>query len=154
MEQEFLKLSESELLSGPSGLVIRVATVEDDAAIALHDKHVSADLLAQKIDRQEVYVAYDDDVFAGWLRYSLFWDNTPFMNMLFLLLEYRGEGIGRQLTLFWEEQMKEQGYKTLMTSIQQNESAQHFYTHMVYQAVGGFALPGDAYELIMAKEVN
>jgi hypothetical protein len=50
--------------------------------------------------------------------------------------------------------MKEQGYKTLMTSTQQNESTQHFYTHMGYQAVGGFALVGDAYELIMAKEVN
>ena len=48
MEQEFLRLSESELLTGPSGLVIRVATVEDAVAIALHDKHVSADLLAQK----------------------------------------------------------------------------------------------------------
>jgi ribosomal protein S18 acetylase RimI-like enzyme len=140
--KEFLRLSESELLSGLSGLVIRVATIEDAAAISLHDKHVSADLLEQKIDSQEAYVAYDDDVFAGWLRYSLFKDNTPFMNMLFLLLEYRSEGIGRQLTLFWEEQMKEQGYKALMSSTQRNESAQHFYSHMGYQALSEFALPG------------
>ena len=41
-----------------------------------------------------------------------------------------------------------------MTSTQQNESAQHFYIHMGYQAIGGFALPGDAYETNMAKEVN
>jgi hypothetical protein len=50
--------------------------------------------------------------------------------------------------------MKEQRYKALMTSTQQNESAQHFYSRMGYQAVGGFALPGDMYELVMAKEVN
>lgn len=41
-----------------------------------------------------------------------------------------------------------------MTSTQKYESAQHFYTHMGYQAIGGFALLGDAYETIMAKEVN
>jgi hypothetical protein len=46
MEQEFLRLSESELLSEPSGLVIRTASVEDAAAIAQHNKHVSIDLLA------------------------------------------------------------------------------------------------------------
>jgi len=108
--------------------------------------------MAQKISRQEVYVAYDDDAFAGWLRAGFFWDNIPFMNRLFVLPEHRGEGIGRQLTMFWEDQMKAQGYKTLMTSTQQNESAQHFYAHMGYTAVGGFALPGDAYELVMAKE--
>jgi len=153
LEREFTRLAESNLLLEPGGVVVRVATADDAALIVQHDKHISADLLDQKIAREEVYVAYDDDAFVGWLRFSLFWDNTPFMNMLFLLPEHRGEGIGRQLTSFWEDQMKSQGYKTLMTSTQQNESAQHFYAHMGYTAVGGFALPGDTYELVMAKAI-
>ena len=154
LERDFIRLTESNMILEPDGVTIRVADAEDAALVAEHDKHISADLLAQKIARQEVYVAYNDDAFVGWLRYSLFWDNTPFMNMLFLLPDYRGEGIGRQLTTFWEDQMKAQGYKTLLTSTQQNESAQHFYAHMGYTTVGGFTLPGDTYELVMAKAVE
>jgi len=154
IDREFKRLAESELLSEDEGISIRIATAEDADSIAQHDKHIATEVLSKKIDRQEVYVAYDGDELIGWLRYSLFWDNTPFMNMIYLLPEHRGEGNGRQLVEFWEERMKAQGYRTLMTSTQQNESAQHFYLHMGYKAIGGFALPGDEYEIILAKEIT
>ena len=43
---------------------------------------------------------YEDDKFVGWLRYNLFWDNTPFMNMLYLLDNERGKRNGSRLVIF------------------------------------------------------
>ncbi|GHV06093.1 hypothetical protein FACS1894217_04110 [Clostridia bacterium] len=154
MAQEFQRLAESELIPDESGLTIRPATTEDLAILTQHDHHIAADVLAQKIERGEVYVAYDGEEFVGWLRWSLFWDNTPFMNMLFLLPEHRGEGYGKQLTEYWENEMRAKGYKTLMTSTQQNESAQHFYTRLGYRSVGGFVQPDGEYEIIFVKEAG
>jgi GNAT superfamily N-acetyltransferase len=134
-------------------ITIKIATASNLDALSDYDKHISANVLSRKIKGGEVYVACLGDDFVGWLRWSLFWDNTPFMNMLFVLDGYRGQGVGKKLTLFWEEQMGAAGYKTLMTSTQQNETAQHFYTHLGYQAVGGFVQSSGEYEIIFAKGI-
>lgn len=36
-----------------------------------------------------------DNKIIGWLRYSYFWDNIPFMNMLYINENYRNKGIGK-----------------------------------------------------------
>ena len=87
----------------------------------------------------------------GWLRWNLFWDNTPFMNMLYLLEDYRMQGYGRALTRHWEQLLREKGYVAAMTSTQANEGSQHFYRHLGYTDIGGFLQPGEAYELILFK---
>lgn len=40
-----------------------------------------------------------------------------------------------------------------MTTTQSNEYAQHFYNRLGYAAAGGFLLPGESYELILAKKL-
>jgi GNAT superfamily N-acetyltransferase len=133
---------------------IRTANKNDIAVITEYDTHISADTLSRKITSGEIYVAYAGGTFVGWLRYNLFWDNTPFINMLFVLDGYRGVGIGRCLTLFWEEKMLSKGYRTIMTSTQQNETAQHFYTHLGYIATGGFVQSSGEYEIVFSKEIG
>lgn len=90
---------------------------------------------------------------AGWLRWNLFWDNTPFMNMLFLLEEYRGQGFGGKMVSVWEEQMKAAGYECVMTSTLSNEEAQHFYRGRNYVDAGALLLPGEPLEIIFVKEL-
>lgn len=75
------------------------------------------------------------------------------MNMLYVMEEYRGSGGGRKLVEFWESEMKRQGYPKVMTSTQANEYAQHFYTRLGYEAIGGFLLGGEPYEMLFAKEI-
>jgi GNAT superfamily N-acetyltransferase len=89
--------------------------------------------------------------FAGWLRWNLFWDNTPFLNMLYLLEPFRGKGHGRQVIASWEEEMQRLGFDRVMTSTASDEYAQHFYQKLGYAALGGFSPFGDAYELIFGK---
>ena len=88
-----------------------------------------------------VYAAEERGRLAGWRRWNLFWDNTPFMNLLFVLNGGRGRGLGRALTGHWEAEMRQAGYETVMTSTQASKSAQHFYNKLGYGAVGGFLPP-------------
>jgi hypothetical protein len=49
--------------------------------------------------------------------------------------------------------MKAKGYKILLTSSAQTESAQHFYNRLGYKAIGGFNLLREPYEIIFCKEL-
>ena len=86
---------------------IKTAGQTDMGSILLYDRHISANELKNSIILNRVLVAELNGKFAGWLRWNLFWDNIPFLNMLFLLDEYRRQGYGGQFVLFWEEQMKQ-----------------------------------------------
>lgn len=132
---------------------IRIAKQKDLDIICRHDKHISREELKHSITRGRVYLLEEGGEFAGWLRHGLFWDNTPFMNMLFILDNHRGKGYGKVLVEYWENKMKEQNYKYVMTSTASDEYAQHFYVKLGYRTIGGFILPDDPYEIILIKEI-
>lgn len=131
--------------------IIRTAVMTDLPFLAEHDRHVAPAELDQCIRRGRILLIEVGGERAGWLRWNLFWDNTPFMNLLCLLDGHRMQGHGRALTRHWEQQMREQGYASVMTSTQANEAAQHFYRHLGYRDIGGFLQEGEPYELILAK---
>ncbi len=101
----------------------------------------------------KILIAYNNDDFIGWLRYGMFWDEHPFMNMLFIMENYRGKGYGKGLVNYWEELMISDKYNLLMTSTMANEDAQHFYRKIGYREIGGFVLPNEPMELIMTKSL-
>lgn len=138
---------------GEEIMTIRHASMEDLEVLLKHDKHISAEELASSIRLQRVYVAQLGGKFIGWLRYNLFWDNTPFMNLLYILEEYQGKGYGRDLVERWEKDRKAQGYQVVMTSTQSDECAQHFYHKLGYRTIGGFLLKKDPFEAILSKEL-
>lgn len=133
--------------------VIRGAAPGDLPALSRRDRHIAPRELENSVRLGRVYVAEEGGEPVGWLRWNLFWDNTPFMNLLFVLDGRRNRGHGRQLAEYWEERMREAGYGAVMTSTQSNEYAQHFYERLGYAAIGGFLLPGEPYELIFCKKL-
>ncbi len=128
--------------------------METDAELVMElDQHIAKEEIKNAIHLHRIYLAEENGRVVGWLRYNLFWDSIPFMNLLYILAPDQGKGFGRQLVTFWEEDMTRQGYERLLTSTQSNEYAQHFYDRLGYQAVGGFRLDGEAYELIFFKKL-
>ena len=121
--------------------------------ISKYDKHISKEELANIIKLKRVIVMYEDDKFVGWLRYNLFWDNTPFMNMLYLLDNERGKGNGSRLVIFWENEMKQKNYEFVLTSTQSNEEAQFFYRKIGYVDSGALLLPNEPLEIILYKKL-
>lgn len=132
---------------------IRYATMDDKELLLSKDSHIKENILEDSINNKHEIVMFVDGNFAGWLRYNLFWDEIPFMNMLYFLEEYRGKGYGTQLVKFWENEMVKLGYDKVMTSSQANEFAQHFYRKLGYLDAGSFFPFCNDLEIIFTKEI-
>lgn len=87
---------------------IRFAEIKDRELLISYDKHISKEEMRNIIQQSRIILVEDHNQFVGWLRYNLFWDHTPFINMLYILEEYRGKGFGRQVVEFWENEMRPQ----------------------------------------------
>lgn len=133
--------------------MIRYANKDDIEIISKYDEHISIEELENVIKMKRLIVMFNEDKFIGWLRFNLFWDNTPFMNMLYFLDNERGKGYGRQLVSFWEKEMKNKGYECVLTSTQSNEEAQFFYRKLGYIDSGSLLLPNEALEIIFYKKI-
>ena len=134
--------------------MIRYANRNDIDVLKKYDVHIAEDELEKSVDFGRVIIMFDDKGnLMGWLRYNLFWDNTPFMNMLYLLEEYRAKGYGKELVLFGENEMKDKGYKIVLTSTQSNENAQFFYRKIGYVDNGSLILPNEPLEIILYKNI-
>ena len=133
--------------------MIRFATKEDIDILTANDKHVDKQQMLNLISLNRVYVMEEDGKFIGWLRYNLFWDHIPFMNMICLNDSERGKGYGRKFVEFWEDEMRKLGYKKVMTSTASDEFAQHFYIKLGYSTIGGFIPFGEKFEMMLSKNL-
>ncbi|MCL2863496.1 MAG: GNAT family N-acetyltransferase [Methanimicrococcus sp.] len=96
------------------------------------DSHMSESEFELKVRDRRGYIISDEGKPAGIMRYNLFWDNTPCLTLIYLKESCRGKGLGRQAMLYWEAEMRERGYKMVMTSTNADEQAQHFYRKLGY----------------------
>lgn len=130
------------------------ATLSDYETLVNSDKHISKAELRNLILSKRVLIAKQDDDLRGWLRYNLFWDNIPFMNMLYVINGYRSMRIGQSLVHMWEELMRAEGYEFVLTSSLSNEQAQHFYRKNGYIDCGSLLLKDEPLEIIFRKDLN
>ncbi len=134
---------------------IRYVSEEDKPFWFSLERHISERELDLKIRDRRGYIISDDNKPVGIMRYNLFWDMIPFLTMLYLDEPYRGKGFGKQALLHLENEMRELGYKMIMTSTQVDEEAQHFYRKLGYKERGSLFLDGTPFpqpqEMFMLK---
>lgn len=99
-------------------------------------------------------VVEGDEGILGWLRWGLFWEEIPFMNMLFVLEPARRHGCGGMLVEEWEARARNDGHDAVLTSTRSDEPAQHFYRRRGYTDAGVLLLPDEPAELILRKELR
>ncbi len=134
---------------------IEISTEKDLPFLSRYDHHISKEELAVSISRGRILMLKNEQGEAvGWLRWNLFWDNIPFMNLLFLLEDYRGKGYGKMLVHFWEDAMRKEGFSLVMTSTQSDEEAQHFYRKLGYRDAGALLLPEEVLEIMLIKKIS
>lgn len=120
------------------------------------DFHMSEEEFNLKIRDKRAYVIYDDNMPIGIMRYNLFWDNIPFLTLIFFQEEERRKGFGKKAVLHWENDMRNLGYKIIMTSTQVDEQAQHFYRKLGYKDAGCLILNDiseQPMEMFLIKEI-
>ncbi len=135
---------------------IRFITTEDKPFWYSIDKHLPEKEFYKKIRDNQGYILIVDDKPVGLLRYNLFWDNTPFCTLIYIEEQHQKQGWGRLLMTHWEQDMRKQGYRMVLTSTQVDEDAQHFYRKLGYKDCGGLAVDVPGYEqpmeLFMVKQ--
>jgi GNAT superfamily N-acetyltransferase len=122
---------------GKKMFVVRYVTESDSAFWFSLDKHLGDSEFGLKVRDRRGYIILANDKPVGIMRYNLFWDNMPFLTLIYLQEPWRGQGFGQQAMMYWENEMRGQGYKMVMTSTQADEGAQHFYRKLGYQDRGG-----------------
>ncbi|WP_199909924.1 GNAT family N-acetyltransferase [Paenibacillus sp. CAA11] len=133
---------------------IEWATEQDYEYIIERDQHISEPLVSRKIREKEILIFKNaDQENIGWMRFGYFWDNIPFMNMLWIDEEYRGQGGGKEAVYHWEAAMRQRGYMLVMTSTQSDDEAQHFYRKIGYRDAGCLILDTQPLEMILTKHL-
>ncbi len=133
---------------------IRHASIDDLLTLLKYDIHIKEELLKESILQNRVYVVEDKHTLIGILRYNLFWDNTPFLNFLYVIEQYRNQRFGSELVNYYENEMKKLGYFYLMLSTPSNETSKFFYRKHNYKRIGSFKYLDDPLEIIMAKKLK
>jgi len=121
----------------------------------LSERHsrIAPDVLKRKISGHEVFVARLGNDIVGWMTYTLLYDTVPFINLLVVAEEHRGQGVGTQMVRFFEGEVERGGADTVMTSSAANEQGQHFWRKMGYRDVGGVLLGGHPIEVFFWKDL-
>ena len=134
---------------------IRLADSKDKQKIIKYDHHIHHNKVGECIWNQLVYVLCDEKKIVGVLRYSLFWQSIPFLDLLFIDEAYRGQGWGKKMMAQWEDSMKVMGYPYVMLSTQEDETAKYFYEKLGYRRIGAFLPPEqDADEIMYLNELK
>ena len=134
---------------------IRYVSVTDKPFWFTLDKHMSDSEFELKVRDRRGYIISANDKPIGVMRYNLFWDNTPFLTLIYIDEAYQGKGFGKQAMFHWENEIHGLGYKMVMTSTQVDEQAQHFYRKLGYKDSGCLILDytpfGQPQEMFMIK---
>jgi ribosomal protein S18 acetylase RimI-like enzyme len=133
---------------------VRVASASDLPFLEEVESHVSRERVAELVAAGRVMVGDVDGELVGFLRWGLFWDQVPFMNLLWVLPERRGHGVGTALVQAWEAAQATAGHALVLTSTMSDETSQHLYRRLGYVDTGALLLPDEPAELILRKPLT
>ena len=131
---------------------IRLAQSKDLEQMLTYDRHIPKRKVAECIQNQHIYVLQESSEILGILRFNLFWQSIPFLDLLYIHENHRGMGLGSRMMAHWESAMREKKYQYVMLSTQEDETAKFFYEKLGYRRIGAFLPPEqDADELMYLK---
>ncbi len=134
-------------------LQIKYAEARDFQFLKDNDQHAKPMELVNLINLKRVLIAKKGSKIIGWLRWNLFWDNTPFLNLVFVDQHHRHQGVGTSLMKKWEELMQKENFARVMTTASNNKQVHHFYHKLGFQDSGSLLLPQTATATILRKEI-
>ncbi len=131
--------------------MIRLANLDDLKYLKNYDYEVY-DIEAD-INNNLVYIIEEKEI-IGFLRYSLFWNRIPFINMLYIKDIYRNKGYGKELLNFFIKEMQNKRFENIMTSCVAKENGKMFFLKNNFNITGGFNPFKEGYELILDCEIG
>ena len=138
--------------------VMEYAADKDFAFWKSLDRHLSESEFFLKVKEKRCYIIKDDNLPIGVFRYNLFWDEIPFLTLIYINEAYRHKGFGTWAMRQWEQEMLSLGHTMVMTSTMAEETAQHFYRKLGYKDSGCLIMPfpphEETMEMFMMKQIT
>ena len=135
--------------------MIRAAVPSDLSEVRNYDRHIPLPRLEDCIHRGQVDVLLIDGKIVGILRWNLFWQSIPFLDLIYLDDAIRGRDYGSVMMAHWERSMAALGYEDVLLSTQEDETSKIFYEKLGYRLCGAFLPPDqEARELMYRKELK
>lgn len=130
---------------------IRLANKHDLSFIIKYDNLVLNH--KELIKEDKYYVIEENRELIGFLRYNLFWDHIPFINLFYIEEDKRKSGYGTNLLNYFINEMLKNNYQVIMTSSQSKEEGKCFFLKNNFNIVGGFNPYNEDYELILERRL-
>lgn len=116
---------------------LRPMTEEDKTFVLSFDSHMDEDCFRNRVLTKTGFVLWEEENPVGLMHHCLLWDRMPFLNLLYIVEEKRGQGFGKKAMESWEAELKRRGCQIALLSTQADETAQHFYRKLGYRDCGG-----------------
>lgn len=100
---------------------VRFAGSEDLTGCSNQDESIDQEVVEGKIQSKELLIAEMAGKRVGYLRLEYLWSKIPYIGLVKVNQEQRGQGIGRAMLRFLEEFLRENEFRVLMSSSQVNE---------------------------------
>ncbi len=102
-------------------VIVRFAGPEVLEWCVVEDVQVTEQVIRHKIINDEIIIAELDGQPIGYLRIEYLWSNIPYIGVIFVVDDYRDEGVGSKILIFLEDYLRSRGYDVLYSSSQVNE---------------------------------
>lgn len=122
----------------------------------IHDQSqgsVEAHTQKDALNNETIVVRNADRKLLGRLDYGLFWNEIPFLNQIIIDSDYRKQGWGKSLFLFWQLEMKKRGHNLILASSSQSRPEFHFFLKMGYQVCGSFLIDDSLLQVMLSKKI-
>ena len=96
--------------------IVRFAGPDDLEWCVVNDDHVTEQVVRHKIVNDEIVVAEIDGQLIGYVRLEYLWSTIPYIGVIWVIEDYRHEGIGRRLLDFVVQFLSERGYDVILSS--------------------------------------
>lgn len=125
---------------------LKVVTDSDKEFVMSIDKYIDDAGYSNRVYTKSGYVIWEENQRVGIMAHCILWDNLPFLNLIFVKEEYRNKGFAKKAIIYWENEMKNQGYKMTLISTQVDEKAQHLYRKLGYIDCGGLVFQNTPFD--------
>jgi len=135
---------------------IRFGEIDDSQLINNVDPHVPDHILTWKLQNHEIIIASMDTEIIGYFRLEYLWSKYPYIGLIKVHPDYRGQGLGKRLLEFAQEYLGTQGIKAIYSSSQVNENdPQQWHRKMGFKECGilNGINEGNIGELFFVKEL-
>jgi N-acetylglutamate synthase-like GNAT family acetyltransferase len=116
---------------------VRLATRADLTACSLFDHTAGKTAIQFAINQQAVVLAERNGQAIGYLRLEFLWSRVPYIALVLVIEDYRGQGVSRSMLDLIESQLRTNGHKFLLSSAEVAEaSAQAWHRAIGFMECG------------------